>query len=100
MYNIVPVFAVQQSDSVAHTHIYILFHYDLSQDVGYSFLCLYSRTLLFIHYKCNSLHLPTTKSQSIPLPPTLPLGNHKSDLHVYESVLQLGSLVPYFSFLI
>ena len=29
---------------------------------------LYSRTLLFIHSKYNSLHLHTTNSQSIPLP--------------------------------
>ena len=32
-------------------------------------LVLYSRILLFIHSKYNSLHLQTTNSQSIPLPP-------------------------------
>ena len=60
----------------------------------------YSRILLFIHSRCNSLHLLTTKSQSIPLPHPLPLGNHKSDVYVCESVtlLQIGSFVPYFRF--
>ena len=32
---------------------------------------LYSRTLLFIHSKCTSLHLPTPNSQSISLPAPL-----------------------------
>ena len=32
-YNVVLITAVQQSDSVVHTHIYILFHYGLSQDI-------------------------------------------------------------------
>ena len=50
------------------------------------FPVLYSRTLLFIHSKCNRLHLPTPNSQSIPLPHLLPLGNHKSVLCVCESV--------------
>ena len=53
---------------------------------------LHSRASLLLHSKCNSLHLPTPSSQSIPL------GNHKSVLHVCESVsvLWLGSSVPYF----
>ena len=42
-----------------HTHIYILFHilfpYGLSQAIKYT--VLYSKTLLFIHYIYNSLHL-------------------------------------------
>ena len=33
---------------------------------------LYSRISLLIHSKCNSLHLLTPDSQSIPLPPPLP----------------------------
>ena len=33
----------------------------------------YSRTLLFIHSKCNGLNLLTPDSQSIPLPPHSPL---------------------------
>ena len=47
---------------------------------------LYIKTLLFIHYKCNSLHLPTLNTQSIPLSSPLPVGNHKSDLYVCESI--------------
>ena len=46
---------------------------------------LNSRNLLFIHYKCNSLHLLIPNSQSIPLP-TLLLGNHKSVVCVCESI--------------
>ena len=35
-----------------------------------------------------------------PTPSHLPVGNHKSVLHVYESVsvLKIGSFVPYFTF--
>ena len=36
------------------------------------FPVLYIRTLLLIHSKCNSLHLPTPNSQSIPLSPHPP----------------------------
>ena len=61
---------------------------------------LYSRTLLFIHSKCNSLHLLTLNSQSIPPPSPLLLGKHTSVLYVHESVssLQIGSFGPYFRF--
>ena len=37
----------------------------------------YSRTLLFIHAIYSSLHLLIPKSQSIPSPVLLSLGNHK-----------------------
>ena len=47
---------------------------------------LYGRILLFIHSKCNSLHLLTPNSPSTPLLPPFPLGNHKSVLYVCESV--------------
>ena len=40
-----------------------------------------SRTLLFIHSVCNSLHPLTPNSQSVPPPPL-----HKSLFYVYESV--------------
>ena len=54
----------------------------------------------FIHSKCNSLHLPAPKSQSIPLHPLLPVGHHRSYFHVQESVsvLRVSSFVPYFTF--
>ena len=49
-----------------HIPFLILFHHDLSQETGYS--SLYSRISLLIHSKCNSLHLLTPNSPSIPLP--------------------------------
>ena len=42
---------------------------------------LYSRTLLFIHSICNSLHLLVPNSQSIPLPSSSSLAT-TSLLHV------------------
>ena len=48
------------------------------------FPVLYSRTLLFILSKCNSLHLLTPNSHSIPPPRPLLLGDHKSVLYVCE----------------
>ena len=75
---------------LSFTHIYILFKYSfplwLIPGDWIQFPVLHSRTLPFIHSKCNSLHLPTPNSHSITLPPCLPLGNHKSDLYVCESV--------------
>ena len=53
---------------------------------------LHSRTL-FIHSKCNSLHLLTPNSQSIALP--FPLGNHKSILCGCESVSDLHHIHLY-----
>ena len=38
----------------------------------------YSRTLLFIYSMYSSLHLLIPKSQSVPSPVPLSLGNHKS----------------------
>ena len=71
--------SVQHSDPVIHIYIYIyihsfshtIFHHVLSQMIEYRSLCymLYSGTPLPIHSKCNSLHLPTPNSPSIPLPP-------------------------------
>ena len=58
---------------------------------------LYGRTLLFIHSKCDGLHMqPQTLSASLSLP--LPLGNHKPVLFESVSILQIGSFVPYFRF--
>ena len=41
VYNVVLVSAVQHNDSVIYVYIlfYILFHYGLSQNIEYSFLC-------------------------------------------------------------
>ena len=39
---------------------YIILHHSLSQEIGYSYFpVLYTKTLSFIHSKCNSLHLLT-----------------------------------------
>ena len=46
------------------------------------FPVLYTRTSLLIHSKCYGLHLLAPNSQSISLPPLLPLGNYKFTLHV------------------
>ena len=71
-------FCAQQSDSVLHVYILfcILFYYGLSQEIGYSSLCCTHRTLLLIHSKCSSLHLPTPNSiwsLSLLPPPWQPL---------------------------
>ena len=41
IYNVLLISAVRQSDSVIHIYIvfYIIFHYGLSQDIEFSFLC-------------------------------------------------------------
>ena len=59
---------------------------------------LYSRALLFIHPIYDSLHLLTPNFQSIPPPLLLCLRNHKSLLHVCESlsVSQICSFMSYF----
>ena len=73
IYNVF-ISTVQQSDSAIHIYIlfHSLFHYGLSQDIGYSSLCYTvgpcHRTLLFIHPVYNSLHLLIPNSPSIPLP--------------------------------
>ena len=74
--------------SYAYIYIlfHILFHYGLLQDTECIVPVLYSRTLLFIHSICNSLHLLVPNSQSIPPPLPFPLGNHRTVLHVCESV--------------
>ena len=63
--------AVLQSDSVIHIHTFFLNSFPLWFITGDSiwFPVLYIRTLLFIHSKGNSLHLPIPKSQPTPLPP-------------------------------
>ena len=76
LYNVL-ISAVQKSELVihthTHTHIYIYsFLYSLPLQLipgdWMYFPVLYSR-MLFIHSKCNSLHLITPNSQSISLPP-------------------------------
>ena len=71
----------------------IVFHYGLLQDIEYSSLCSSEGPCcLFIHSVCNSLHLLTPNSQSVP--PYSP-SNHKSMFYLCESAfvsyaLQIG----------
>ena len=79
---------------------YILFHYGLSQEIGYSSLCYtVGPCCLSILNVTVCIYYPRTPNPSLPLPP-LHLGNHKSVLYVCESlsVSQIGSFVPYFRF--
>ena len=71
----------------------ILFHYGLSQEAGHSSLCYTIGTYLSILNIRVCIYQFQTPSAS--LPPPLPLGNHRSDLYVCESVsvLQIDSLV-------
>ena len=52
-----------------------------NKDIEYSSLS-YIASLVGIHSICNNLHPLTAGFQSIPHPPALPSGNHKSVLYV------------------
>ena len=67
--------AVQHSDSVIHiyTFFFIFFSIMVYPRILNIVPCATSRTLLFIHSMCNSLHLLTPNSQSIPPPHPSPL---------------------------
>ena len=59
-----------------YTHTFFLSYYLPSWSIPRDWIwfpVLYSRTSLLIHSKYNSLHLPTTNSQFIPLLPLSPL---------------------------
>ena len=74
------VSVVQQSDSVIHIHVSILFKIlypiRLLQNVEQSSLCYIVGPLSVIHFKYRSVYLSLPNSLTIP-PPTLPPGNHK-----------------------
>ena len=81
-YNVVPISALQHSDPDTHTHTHTHTHIFIFTNCFPScsiprdwkqFPVLYSRTSLLIHSRCNSLHLPTPNSLSIPLLPPSPL---------------------------
>ena len=63
-----------------HTSSHIIFYQGLSEEIIYSSLS-YTVTLLFIHSKFNSLDLLSPNSENLH---SLPLGNHKSVLYIYE----------------
>ena len=96
IYNILSIFAVQQSDPVTHIHTFFFSNYPPSQVTRYSSLCYIAGS------HCLSTPNASTNSQ-LPVYPTsspLSLGNNKSVLHVHEfvSFLQVGSFVPYARF--
>ena len=68
-----PISAVQQSDEVIHIHTffsYILFHYVLSQEIGYSSLCYtVGPCCLSILNVIVCIYQPQTPSPSLSLPP-------------------------------
>ena len=72
IYTVVPISAIQQSDSVLHIYTFflnILFHYGLSQETGYSSLCYtvgpcHSSILNVIVY----IYQPQTPTPSLSLP--------------------------------
>ena len=102
-YNIMPISAVWQSDSVLHIYTFFLkIYYSpfwFVPGVEYSSLCYAVRPRCSPSLN-NSLHLPTPSPRSICLPPTLPLGIHKSVLCVRDSipVSRIGSFVPHLRF--
>ena len=60
-----------------HSSSHIIFYHVLSQVIGYSSSQSYIQQDLFtFHSKCNSLHLLTPNSQSIPHPPLPPWQPH------------------------
>ena len=90
--------ALQQSESVIYIYAYIFIFFSLTAYPRLLFPLLYSTTLLIIHSICSSLPPLTKKSQSIPFPSALLLGNDKYVLCVWESVLYVGSLMTYFTY--
>ena len=83
--------------------IYVIFHivlhYGLLQDIECSSLSPVGPCFLSsLYITCNSWHLLTPNSQSIPPSFLLPLGNDKCVLYVCESVSQISSFMSYFRF--
>ena len=64
---------VQQSDSVIHMYIaivfQIIFNYRLLQAIEYSSMCYTAGLFKKIYFICSSVYLLISNSRSIPLPP-------------------------------
>ena len=87
----------------SHAYIYTFFfsHYPPSCSIisdEIQFPVLHSRISLLIHSKCNSLHLLTPDSQSIPLPLPPPWQPQVCSPSPWVSFLWKGSFVPYIRF--
>ena len=97
--------AAQQSDSpyLCYRHIYIPYLCYLpswSIPRGWiEFPVLYNRTSLLVHSKCNSLHLLTPNSQSIPLFPSSPLATSLLYISVYFCLVDRFICVLFFIYL-
>ena len=77
--NVVPISAVQQSDSVMVVYIFFFIFFPLWFIPGdWIQFPVPQQDLIVVHSKCDDLHLPASNSQSI-LPSPLHLGHHKSD---------------------
>ena len=70
IYNVAPISAVQQCDSVVHieTFFYVIFHYCLSQETLYSSLCYIVGPCLSILNIIVCLYQPQTPSPSLSVP--------------------------------
>ena len=102
VYSVLPISTIQQNDPVTHTHIYIIF-LTLSPIKFYRKLLdivplLYNRISLLIHFKYNSLHLLTSYSQSIPLPPPPQWQPQVCSLSPWGTFLWKGSFALYIRF--
>ena len=78
IYNVVPISAIQQSDSVMVMYTFLYFFPLWFIPGDWIQFPVPQQDLIVIHSKCNGLHLPNSNSQSIFLSP-LHLGHHKSD---------------------
>ena len=86
IHNVVPISVIQQSDSVIYAYLFFLNTLSILFIMGYwIYSPLLSIRILFpIHSKCDSLHQPN--SQSIPLPPHLPLDAAESSAFLCAGV--------------
>ena len=80
--NVVIVSGEQQRVSAIHIHIYILLQTPLPSrlpnNIEQSSLCLYSRSLLVIHFRYSSMYTATPNSLTLPSPCPHPSpSNHK-----------------------
>ena len=78
-----------------YTLFFVSFRIMVYHRISNTVPCLHIKTLVLIHSRCESLHLPTPDSQSIPLRPCF--GNHKS---VLINIIIQDICVYYFYFVL
>ena len=95
--------AVQQSDSVMHVHISILFQIlfliDYHRILG-KVPCAIQQVTVGQYFHIQQCAYASPKPQSIPAPPSIPFGNHRFVSKAYESVfiLQISSCLSFLRF--